>query len=69
MGQFRNADRGLIARCTEIELFIGPNDIPVPFFPTTAIRTPSAVAFALGEWPITFNESETHQPSTYSLIP
>ncbi len=39
---------GVIAGCTEIELLIGPDDVPVPFFPTTAIHAAAAVEFALG---------------------
>lgn len=31
-----------------IELLIGPDDIPVPFFPTTAIHAAAAAEFALG---------------------
>jgi len=38
---------GVIAGCTEIELLIGPDDVPVPFFPTTAIHAAAAVEFAL----------------------
>ncbi|VAV94255.1 Aspartate racemase [hydrothermal vent metagenome] len=38
---------GVIAGCTEIELLIGPDDVPVPFFPTTAIHAAAAVEFVL----------------------
>ena len=38
---------GVIAGCTEIELLIGPDDVPVPFFPTTAIHAGAAVEFVL----------------------
>ena len=39
--------QGVIAGCTEIELLIGPDDVPVPYFPTTAIHAAAAAAFAL----------------------
>ena len=39
---------GVIAGCTEIELLIGPDDVDVPFFPTTAIHAQRAADFALG---------------------
>jgi aspartate racemase len=39
--------QGLIAGCTEIELLIGHDDVPVPYFPTTAIHAAAAAAFAL----------------------
>ena len=32
----------------EIELLIGPDDVPVPTFPTAALHAAAAVAFALG---------------------
>lgn len=38
---------GMMAGCTEIELLIGPDDIEVPFFPTTRIHAEAAVATAL----------------------
>ena len=38
---------GVIAGCTEIELLIGPGDVPVPYFPTTAIHAAAAVDAAL----------------------
>lgn len=38
---------GVIAGCTEIELLIGPDDVEVPFFPTTAIHAAAAVDAAL----------------------
>jgi aspartate racemase len=37
----------VILGCTEIELLIGPDDAPVPVFPTTAIHVAAAVDFAL----------------------
>lgn len=38
---------GVILGCTEIELLVGPDDSPVPVFPTTAIHAQAAVDFAL----------------------
>ncbi len=38
---------GVIAGCTEIELLVGPADVGVPYFPTTAIHAAAAVAAAL----------------------
>ena len=38
---------GVIAGCTEIELLIGEGDVPVPFFPTTALHAAAAVEAAL----------------------
>ena len=40
---------GIIAGCTEIELLVGPADVPVPFFPTTSLHAMAAVDFALSE--------------------
>ncbi len=40
--------QGVIAGCTEIELLVGPDDVALPFFPTTAIHAAAAVEFALG---------------------
>ena len=39
---------GVIAGCTEIEVLIGPEDVDVHFFPTTAIHAQFAADFALG---------------------
>jgi aspartate racemase len=39
---------GVILGCTEIELLIGPDDSPVPVFPTTRLHAEAAVAAALG---------------------
>ena len=39
--------RGIIAGCTEIELLIGPDDVDVPYFPTTTIHAEAAVDIAL----------------------
>jgi aspartate racemase len=46
--QGRGAE-GVIAACTEIELLIGPQDVPMPFFPTARLHALAAVDFALGD--------------------
>ncbi|MFD4908142.1 aspartate/glutamate racemase family protein [Kitasatospora purpeofusca] len=38
---------GVILGCTEIELLVGPDDSPVPVFPTTRIHAEAAVTAAL----------------------
>ncbi len=38
---------GVIAGCTEIELLVGPDDVAVPYFPTTRLHAEAAVAAAL----------------------
>jgi aspartate racemase len=38
---------GVIAGCTEIELLVGPDDLAVPYFPTTALHAAAAVEAAL----------------------
>jgi aspartate racemase len=60
----RTAYRGVIARlveagaegviygCTEIELLVGPDDSPVPTFPTTRLHADAAVDYALGKTPL-----------------
>lgn len=40
--------QGVILGCTEIELLIGPEDAPVPVFPTTRLHVEAAVELALG---------------------
>ncbi|WP_409493939.1 aspartate/glutamate racemase family protein [Amycolatopsis sp. cmx-11-12] len=40
---------GVIYGCTEIELLVGPEDSPVPTFPTTRLHAEAAVDYALGE--------------------
>ena len=40
--------RGVIAGCTEIELLVGPDDVAVPYFPTTALHARAAARWALG---------------------
>lgn len=39
--------QGVVLGCTEIELLVGPQDSPVPVFPTTRIHAEAAVARAL----------------------
>ena len=38
---------GVIAGCTEIELLVGPDDVAVPWFPTTRLHAEAAVDAAL----------------------
>jgi aspartate racemase len=38
---------GVLLACTEIELLVGPDDSPVPVFPTTRLHVRAAVAAAL----------------------
>jgi aspartate racemase len=39
---------GVVLGCTEIEMLIGPDDVDVPVFATTALHARAAVDFALG---------------------
>ncbi len=39
--------QGVILGCTEIELLLGPDDVDVPTFPTTALHVAAAVRSAL----------------------
>ena len=39
--------QGVIAGCTEIELLVTPNDVAIPYFPTTRIHALAAVDAAL----------------------
>jgi aspartate racemase len=39
---------GVVLGCTEIELLLGPDDVEVPVFATTALHARAAVDFALG---------------------
>ena len=41
--------QGVILGCTEIELLIGPDDSPVPTFPTTRLHVQAAVDLALAD--------------------
>ncbi|CAM3540901.1 aspartate/glutamate racemase family protein [Nocardioides zeicaulis] len=45
--------QGVVLGCTEIELLIGPDDVDVPVFATTALHARAAVDFALGTQPVT----------------
>jgi aspartate racemase len=38
----------VVLGCTEIELLVGPEDSPVPTFPTTRLHAEAAVGYALG---------------------
>ncbi|WP_236831681.1 aspartate/glutamate racemase family protein [Blastococcus sp. KM273128] len=49
--------QGVVLGCTEIELLIGPDDVPVPTFPTTALHAAAAVRAALGEAPTASHRS------------
>ncbi len=40
---------GIVLGCTEIELLIGPEDSPVPVFPTARLHAEAAVELALAE--------------------
>ena len=40
--------RGVVLGCTEIELLIGPEDVPVPVFATTRLHALAAIDFSLG---------------------
>jgi aspartate racemase len=40
--------KGVIAGCTEIELLVGPDDVALPYFPTTALHARTAARWALG---------------------
>jgi aspartate racemase len=41
--------QGVVLGCTEIELLIGPEDCPVPVFPTTRLHAQAAVDLALSD--------------------
>ena len=41
--------QGVILGCTEIELLLGPEDCPVPAFPTTRLHAEAAVDLALAD--------------------
>jgi aspartate racemase len=43
---------GVIYGCTEIEQLVGPEDAPVPTFPTTRLHAEAAAGYALGEAPL-----------------
>jgi len=44
----RRGAEGIIAGCTEIELLVGPEDMALPYFPTTRLHAEAAAEFALG---------------------
>ena len=46
-GLVEQGAEGIIAGCTEIELLLGPGDVPVPYYPTTRLHTLAAVAWIL----------------------
>lgn len=39
--------QGVILGCTEVELLLGPDDVPLPVFPTTLLHAQAAVDFVL----------------------
>lgn len=39
---------GIIAGCTEIELLVKPDDIDIPYYPTTRLQTLAAIDWVLG---------------------
>jgi len=41
--------QGVIAGCTEIELLVTPDDVEIPYFPTTRLHALAAVDAALEE--------------------
>ncbi|MEO1057855.1 MAG: amino acid racemase [Actinomycetota bacterium] len=43
----RRGARGVIAGCTEIELLVGPDDVDLAYFPTTALHAEAIVARCL----------------------
>ena len=45
----RSGAQGVVLGCTEIELLIGPDDLDVPAFPTTALHVAAAARAALAE--------------------
>jgi aspartate racemase len=40
---------GVIAGCTEIELLVGPEDVPVAYYPTTSLHAAAAAAWVLSD--------------------
>jgi aspartate racemase len=47
--------QGIVLACTEIELLVGPDDAPVPVFPTTRLHAEAAVTEALRGEPTTID--------------
>jgi aspartate racemase len=46
-GLMAEGAEGVVLSCTEIELLIGPDDVDVPVFPSTALHVEAAVSAAL----------------------
>jgi aspartate racemase len=46
-GLLSRGAEGVIAGCTEIELLVGPEDVPVPYYPTTRGHVLAAVDWML----------------------
>ena len=40
---------GVIAGCTEVELLLGPEDVPVAYYPTTSLHAAQAAAWVLAD--------------------
>ena len=40
---------GIVAGCTEIELLVGPDDVTVPYLPTTRLHVEAAIDLALDD--------------------
>jgi len=40
---------GVIAGCTEVELLLGPEDVPVAYYPTTSLHAAQAAAWIMDE--------------------
>lgn len=45
----RDGAEGIVAGCTEIELLVGPDDVDLPYFPTTRLHALAAVDLAMAE--------------------
>ncbi len=50
-GLIESGAEGVIAGCTEIELLVQPEHVPVPYFPTTRLHALAAVDAALTSFP------------------
>lgn len=48
-GLLARGARGIIAGCTEIELLLPPEDVSVPYFPTTRLHARAAARWSLGD--------------------
>ena len=60
---------GVVLGCTEIELLIGPDDVDVPVFATTALHARAAVDFALELIQRTTRSSQSSSRSSWSGPP